>query len=202
MIKVPDKNNKMRATAIIMAGGRSKRMGQDKTILEIDGTPAIKYVFEQLRLHFDQILISSNSPTKHSVPGVKVVPDEIANKGPLMGIASALRISRNDMNFVIACDIPEVDIGLVRRLIKESRNYDAVLPQTGPSQYEPLFAVYKKSTLAAIDESIISGNYKILNPLKKCKVNYVELTRSEQIKNLNTMDDYLQFVKEKSGVAV
>ena len=194
--------NKMWATAIIMAGGRSRRMGQDKTILEINGTPAIKYVFDQLRLHFDQILVSSSNMAKHSFPGVEVVPDEVANKGPLMGIASALRVSRNDMNFVIACDIPEVDIVLVRRLINKSRNFDAVVPQTGPSQYEPLFAVYKKSMLAAIDESIISGNYKILDPLKKCKVNYVELPRSEQIKNLNTMNDYLQFVKEISGVAV
>jgi len=193
---------KMDATAIIMAGGRSRRMGQDKTILEINGTPVIKYVFDQLRLHFDQILVSSSNMAKYSFLGVEVVPDEVANKGPLVGIASALRISRNDTNFVIACDIPEVDIGLVRQLVKKSRNFDAVMPQTGPSQYEPLFAVYKKSTLAAIDESIISGNYKILDPLKKCKVNYVKLPRAEQIKNLNTMNDYLQFVKEKSGVAI
>lgn len=194
--------NKMQATAIIMAGGHSRRMGQDKTILEINGTPAIKYVFGQLRFHFDQILVSSNNMSKHSFPGVKVVPDEVANRGPLMGIASALRVSRNDINFVIACDIPEVDIGLVRRLIKKSGNFDVVVPQTGSSKFEPLFAVYKKSTLIAIDESIISGNYKILDALKKCKVNYVELPRAEQIKNLNTMNDYLEFVKEKSGVAV
>jgi len=55
-----------------------------------------------------------------------------------MGIVSALRVSRNDVNFVIAYDIPEVDIGLVRNLVRKSRNFDAVLPQTGPSQYEPL----------------------------------------------------------------
>lgn len=191
--------NKMQATAIIMAGGRSRRMGQDKAILEIDGTPAIKYVFDQLRSHFDQILVSSSNIAKHGFDGAEVVVDEVAGKGPLVGIASALRVSRNDTNFVIACDIPEIDIGLVRRLIRKSRNFDAVIPQTGPSKYEPLFAVYKKSTLAAIDESIISGEYKILVPLEKCNINYVELPRGEQIKNLNTMNDYLQFVKEKSG---
>ena len=194
--------NRMQATAIILAGGQSRRMGQDKAVLEINGTPAIKHVCEQLRSHFDQILVSSNNTEKHSIPGVMVVPDEVAGKGPLLGIASALRISRNDTNFVIACDIPEVDIGFVRRLIRNSRTFDAVVPQTGPSQYEPLFAVYKKSTLAAIDESIISGNYKILDPLKKCKVNYVKLLQAEQIKNLNTMNDYRQFVREKSGVAI
>ncbi len=194
--------NKMQATAIIMAGGKSSRMGRDKTMLPIDDKPVIKYIFEQLWPRFKQILISSDDIAKYSFLGVEVVPDQVAGRGPIMGIASALRVSQNDTNFVIACDIPEVDIGLVRRLIKKSRNFDAVLPQTGPSKYEPLFAVYKKSTLAAIDESIIAGNYKILDPLKKCKVNYVKLSRTEQIKNLNTMNDYLQFIKEKNGVAI
>ena len=187
--------NKMCATAIIMAGGKSNRMGKDKTMLPIADKPVIKHIFEQLQPHFKQLLISSDDITKYSFLGVEVVRDEVANIGPLVGIASALRVSRNDTNFVIACDIPEVDIGLVRRLIKKSRNFDAVVPQTGPSEYEPLFAVYKKSTLAAIDESITSGNYKILYPLKKCKVAYVELSCGEQIKNLNTMNDYLRFIK-------
>lgn len=194
--------NKMQATAIIMAGGRSRRMGQDKTVLLINGGSAVKHVFDQLKSHFAQILISSNNIAEHSLDGAEVVPDETVGRGPLMGIASALRASRNDINFVIACDIPEVDIDLVRRLIKKSKDFDAVLPQTGPCQYEPLFAVYRKSTLAAIDESIISGNYKILSPLKNCKVNYVELSYSEELKNLNTMNDYLKFVKEKSSAAI
>ncbi len=193
---------KMQATAVILAGGKSRRMGKDKSILPINGTPAIKHIFAQLESHFDQIIVSSNNIAEHSFPGVKVVADEITGKGPLMGIASALRVSRNDINFVIACDIPEVNLGLVRRLIKKSKDFDAVLPQTGPSHYEPLFAVYKKSTLAAIDESIIAGNYKILNPLKKCKVKYVELPGAGQLKNLNTMNDYLQFVKDKGDIAV
>ena len=193
---------KMQATAVIMAGGASRRMGQDKAVLEIDGTYAIKYVYEKLRPHFDQVLISSSNIAEHSLPGVKIVADEITGKGPLVGIASALRISRNETNFVIACDIPEIDISLVRRIINQSKGFDAVLPKTSSSKLEPLFAVYKKNTLAAIDESIIAGDYKILIPLEKCRVNYFDLPRDEQIKNLNTMKDYLQFVKEKSGDTV
>ena len=95
---------------------------------------------------------------------------------------------------MIACDIPDVDIALVRRLIAGSKGFDAVLPQTGPSHYEPLFAVYKKSTLPAIDGSINAGNYKILEPLKKCRVNYIKLSNDEKMKNLNTMKDYKKFI--------
>jgi molybdopterin-guanine dinucleotide biosynthesis protein A len=188
---------KMRATAIIMAGGKSKRMGQDKSVLLINGTPAIKHIFAQLRSHFDQIIVSSNNITEHSFDGVEIVPDEATGKGPLMGIASALRVSRNEINFVIACDIPEVDIDIVRQMLRESNGFDAVVPQTGPSQYEPLFAVYKKSVLAEIDKSIAAGQYKIVEPLKNCKINYVDLPGDVRLENLNTMNDYREFVEKR-----
>jgi molybdopterin-guanine dinucleotide biosynthesis protein A len=184
----------MRATAIIMAGGRSRRMGQDKAALEINGMPAIQYVFEQLRPHFDQILVSSTNTKKHRFPGVTVVPDEVTDKGPLGGIASTLRVSRNNTNFVIACDIPEVDIDFVRRMIRESNGYDAVLPQTGASRYEPLFAIYKKSILVEIDKAIASGKHRVTAPLEHCKVKYLDLEGDMKLRNLNTMNDYREFV--------
>lgn len=189
---------KMDATAIIMAGGQSTRMGQDKTMLPVNGKPVIKHIFEQLRPHFSQILISSDDTSKYSFLGAEVVPDKVAGKGPLMGIASTLRVSENQVNFVIACDIPEVDISFVRRMVRESRGFDAVVPRTGPSQYEPLFAVYKKSSLAAIDKAIASGNYRIIEPFKDCKVNYIDSICVQQFENLNTMKDYREFIgKEK-----
>lgn len=188
---------KMDVTAVIMAGGKSRRMGRDKSMLMINGEPVIKRIFEQLRPHFSQILVSSDDVSRYSFLGVSVVPDEDAGKGPLMGIASALRVSASEINFVIACDIPKVDISFVRQMVRKSKGFDAVVPQAGPEQYEPLFAVYKKSVLRAIDESIILGDYKIVEPLKKCKVNYIELPYAEKIKNLNTMKDYQEFIVEK-----
>ncbi|MHC4553990.1 MAG: molybdenum cofactor guanylyltransferase [Planctomycetota bacterium] len=194
--------HKMAATAIIMAGGRSRRMGQDKAVLEINGTPAIQYVFDQLRPYFDQILISSNNMAEHSLIGAETVPDEVADKGPLMGIASALRVSRNDTNFVIACDIPEVNIDFVRRMIRESKGFDAVVPQTKAFQYEPLFAVYKKSVLAEIEKAIDSGKYRVIAPLENCKVKYLELNGDMQLRNLNTMNDYCEFVGNDTNVNI
>ncbi len=97
---------KMDATAIIMAGGKSSRMGQDKSMLTVNGEPVIKHIFQQLQPHFSQVLVSSDDVSKYSFLGVQVVPDEDTGKGPLMGIASALRVSAREVNFVIACDIP------------------------------------------------------------------------------------------------
>lgn len=191
---------KMDATAIIMAGGQGTRMGQDKSMLPVEGKPAIKHIFEQLRPHFSQVLVSSDDVSGYGFLGVEVVPDRVTGKGPLMGIASALRASTNHVNFVIACDIPEVDISFVRRMVRESRGFDAVVPRTGPARYEPLFAVYKKSTLAAIDKAIASGNYRIIDALRDCKVNYIDLTCARQLKNLNTMKDYWEFIGKKNNV--
>lgn len=193
---------KMDATAIIMAGGKSKRMGQDKSMLVVNGEPVIKHIFNQLHPHFSQILVSSDDLQRYSFLGVQVVPDEDTGKGPLMGIASALRLSENEVNFVIACDIPQIDISFVRQMVRESKDFDVVMPQNGPSHYEPLFAVYKKSTLPAIDKAIAAGNYRIITPVNECKVNYIGLSRRQQLKNLNTMKDYHKFIEKKNDVAI
>ena len=113
-----------------------------------------------------------------------------------MGIASALRVSRNQLNFVIACDIPDVDMDFVRNMIRQCRGFDAVIPQTGPSYYEPLFAVYSKDILAAIDESISLGKLKILDPLKNRKVKYLESSDTLKLKNLNTINNYMDFLSQ------
>jgi len=186
------------ATAIIMAGGESVRMGQNKSMLAIESQPMIKHICDQLRPHFNQILISSNDTSKYSFLGAEVIPDEVTGQGPLGGIASALRASANEVNFVIACDIPQVDMGFVRMMLREARGCDAVVPTTGPSQYEPLFAVYRKGTLAAIEDALSSGQYRVTDALRGCDVKYVELTGAQWLTNLNTMNDYWEFVKKKN----
>jgi len=194
--------SKMRATAVIMAGGNSVRMGQDKSMLPVNGQPMIKYIAEQLRPHFSQILISSSDVSRYNIAGAEVVPDEVAGRGPLGGIASALKASANELNFVIACDIPQVDIDLMKMLLRESRKFDAVIPRTGQSKYEPLFAVYKKSALKTIEEALLSGDNRIIDALGSSKVKYIDLNDVLQLKNLNTMDDYREFIGKKDNAGV
>lgn len=195
---------KMKATAIIMAGGDSIRMGRDKSILPIKGQPMIKRIYDQLRPHFNQILISSNDISKYSFLGVEVIPDKVTGRGPLGGIASALAASANELNFVMASDIPQVDITLMRMLLRESRDFDVVVPRIGRSRYEPLFAVYKKTALTAIEDALLSGNYRIIDALSSCRVKYIDLskTAAQQLSNLNTMNDYLEFVRSEKGAAI
>jgi len=189
-----------KATAIIMAGGDSLRMGADKTMLPIDGQPMIEKIAEQLRGSFEQILISANEPDKFAHLCLEVIPDRIPGQGPLMGIASALQASANDVNFVVACDIPHIKLTCVRKMLAEAKKADLVIPTTGDGRYEPLFAVYRKSALGAINEVLSSGGRKISDVFSRCRVKYIELAPdqvggAEWLTNLNTMAEYEEYRK-------
>jgi molybdopterin-guanine dinucleotide biosynthesis protein A len=185
---------KMHATAIILAGGNGTRMGRDKTMLPVGGRPMIEHIYEQLRPHFSQILISSNDPSRHGFLGATVVPDRAGGQGPLMGIASALKVSAYERNFVIACDMPDVDTGFVRAMLRQVGDNDVVVPTEGPGLYEPLFAVYRQSALPTIEESLQSGRKRIVDSLSRCRVKYVDLA-GRRLMNINTMNDYRQHVE-------
>jgi molybdopterin-guanine dinucleotide biosynthesis protein A len=189
------------ATAIIMAGGGSTRAGQDKSMLQVAGEPMIKYIYDQLRPHFNQILVSANDPGKYGFLGADVVADRIADQGPLMGIASAMEASAMEVNFVIACDIPQVDIFLMRRMLRECRDCDAVVPRLGPSQYEPLFAVYRKSILRTMNELLASGRCKIDEVYEHCKTTYIDITDGRSLGNINTMAAYREFGEKNNDRA-
>jgi len=183
------------ATAIIMAGGRSRRMGVDKSLLPLNKKPMAEAIYEQLHGSFSQILISSNEKEKLAFLGLRVVPDKEIGQGPLMGIASALEVSANELNFVIACDIPYVDLRCVREMLKEADGVDIVVPTVGEEQYEPLFAIYRKSSIKAINEVLSAGQRKISDVFKHCKVKYINLDVTQNLANINTMDEYNEYRK-------
>jgi molybdopterin-guanine dinucleotide biosynthesis protein A/MOSC domain-containing protein YiiM len=182
---------KMDATAILLAGGDSTRMGVDKALLPIDGKPMIQRIHEQVRPWFSRILISSNNASAHAFLGVPIVADEAVGDGPLMGIVSALRASPNEVNFVTACDTPDVDIDLMRALVRQAHDCDAVVPRAPSGRPEPLFAVYNKSVLPAFEQMLSSGHCRMADALAQCRVNYVPVEEG-QIPNINTMSEYRQ----------
>jgi len=185
-----------RATAIIMAGGDSRRMGTDKSMLPIKDKSMIETICEQLRGTFGQILISANNVERYAFLGLPIIKDKISGQGPLMGIASALGFSENEANFVTSCDIPHIEMSFVRRMLVEAEGYDIVVPAGKDGRKEPLFAVYKKNALKAINEVLREGGRKISDVFGRCRVKYVEL--EGDIVNLNTKTEYEEYL-EKYG---
>jgi molybdopterin-guanine dinucleotide biosynthesis protein A len=188
------------ATAIIMAGGDSRRMGIDKSMLLIKDKPIIQHICDQLRGTFSQILISTDDVEKYAFLGFDCIQDKIPGQGPLMGIASTLEASANEVNFVVACDIPHIDIRLIRKMLADGHAADMVIPTTGSDKYEPLFGVYRKSSLETINALLSSGTRKISDVFAQCRVKYIKL-KKEQLTNLNTMAEYEEF-KEKYDAKV
>jgi molybdopterin-guanine dinucleotide biosynthesis protein A len=200
-IELPGGKWKLRenATAIILAGGGSRRMGTDKSMLSLGGQPLIAAICEQLRGSFDQVLVSANDAEKLAFIGHAIIPDRVSGQGPLMGIASALEASSYELNFVVACDIPRVELRYVRRMLAEAAatGADIVVPVTRQQRYEPLFAVYRKSALDAINKVLASGGRKIADAFTLCKVEHLEL--DTDLVNLNTMAQYESFSRDFSA---
>lgn len=188
------------ATAIIMAGGKSSRMGRDKGMLPIDGRPMIAHICDKLRPHFKELLISANDAERYSFLGIDIVKDRIPDRGPLMGIASAVEVSAHDVNVTVACDIPGVEMAFVRRMLRESAGYDGVVPVTGASFLEPLCAVYRKSILGPFNEAIDRGERKIKEVLKNCRIKYIEVDDAGPFRNINTAEDYEKYITARPAI--
>ncbi len=188
-----------RASAVILAGGASRRMGRDKSMLPIKGTSLIAHILEQVQPAFDQVIVSSNAPHKHDFLEVPIVSDPEQGRGPLMGICTALQEIEHEYAFVCACDMPQIDIRLAHHLIRQAPSYDAVIPCSGPQRFEPLFAVYGRSLIGAMQQTLSRGRNRILDALVSSRVRYVDLTEAQarSMQNLNTGKDYQIFLASR-----
>jgi molybdopterin-guanine dinucleotide biosynthesis protein A len=144
----------------ILAGGASSRMGKNKALLEFRGRPLIVQQIELLSPIFDEILIGANDPAPYAALNLRVVPDLLPERCSLTGIHALVKAARREQVFVVACDMPFLNADLIRVMIAESGNWDAVIAETerGP---EPLHALYSKACLPAIEESARQGRWKV-----------------------------------------
>lgn len=187
---------KEEAAALIMSGGQSRRMGRDKSIMPIHGRPMISSVIDQLQPNFESVILSG-AKEKYAFTGCPVVEDLIPDNGPLMGLLSTLKASGHELNFITACDIPDINLPLTRRMLSEIGNYDAVVPVVQGAQKQPLFAVYRKSVTSEIEQLIKEGRRSLHALLDRLNVHYLE-TNGHWYHNLNTPDDLERYRKTAS----
>ncbi len=188
---------KENAAAIILAGGKSSRMGRDKSLLSANNLPLIGKIVSQLESVFPEIIIGANEPEKYRFLNLPVIPDLEEGKGPLMGIYSTLLSSNHEVNFVVACDIPDLDMKYVQELIRQAKNHQIVIPTWKDGKHEPLFAVYKKSILGDIKNLLDADQRKISLLFQSTDVKYLPLPdEMKWYRNLNTLEDYKQYIKQ------
>lgn len=142
---------------IILAGGKSSRMGEDKAFLEFEGKRLIEWVILVLREAGQEIIIVANDPWKFKGLGLKVVKDILPDKSPLVGLYSGLLSSSSQYNFVCGTDMPFLNPSLIKYMLDQAQGgCDVFVPRIG-GRVEPLCAVYKRSCLSSIAEVIKEG---------------------------------------------
>ena len=181
------------ATATVLAGGQSRRMGMDKSLLFLSGTPMIEVIVNQLKGNFQQLQISSNNPEKYEFLNQPIVPDLQKGAGPLMGILSSLENSKTDLNFITSCDAPNIDLPYVREMLRVAEQYDAVIPISDDGRYEPLFAVYHKRVTSHCHDLINAGHRKISDLFERVRIKFLPFDGSGWYENLNTVEDLKRY---------
>lgn len=188
----------LEASAAILAGGKSSRMGEDKSLLLVEGRPLIEHIHRQLLGQFDDILVSANDPATHAFLGARFAPDREPGRGPLAGIASAVEAARHERVFVVACDIPVIDLDIAKRMLVLAEDFDCVIPRSSVG-HEPLFAVYRKSALPAMRAVLHSGERRISAVFPRVRTYTFDLGPAPWYRNLNTRDDLAAFLRSREG---
>ncbi|MFC2017483.1 molybdenum cofactor guanylyltransferase [Chloroflexota bacterium] len=173
----------MKVTSIVLAGGKSLRLGRSKALETIGGKSLIECVVEQLRPLASQILIvtsreQSDLPVAYKA---EILVDIYPNKGPIGGIYTGLLASQSSHSVVVACDMPFVNVELLRYMIELSPGFDAVVPRLGEGKVEPLHAVYSRRCLDNMKTQLEHDQLEIRRFLDTVYVRYVELAECQRL---------------------
>jgi molybdopterin-guanine dinucleotide biosynthesis protein A len=148
------------ASVAVLAGGLSRRMGQDKSFVPLRGRPMIEHTLARVRSLNLPLLLITNQPESFGPFDVPLYGDVLKQKGSLVGLHSALSHSTTLYTLCIACDMPLLSVDLLRHLISLGDGYDAVVPCPA-QQTEPLHAIYHRNCLPVIEAQIKQGDMQI-----------------------------------------
>ena len=184
------------ASAIILAGGKSSRMGRPKALLPFDGEPLIVHTVRTLaRLFPDIVVVAAPEQELPPLP-VTFVRDEVAYQGPVGGIFYGLRAARTAVGFVTSCDAPFLNLSLISYLIAQIADYDVVVPHW-QERLQPLHAVYRRSVAPLLQEQLEHGELRPIFLYQKVRTREVgadEIRRLDpeglSFRNLNSPEDY------------
>lgn len=158
-------------TALILAGGDSRRMGQDKATLVLDGKSLLERVTGTMQAIFPRVIVSVRQPRVGLE--LRQVCDEVTASGPLAGLVAGLAQADTPWVFAVACDMPFVSPALVVKLADFRAGHQAVVPMVG-GHPQPLAAFYAASALEAMRTSLASGDLSLRGMLGKLDVCFVD----------------------------
>lgn len=174
-LNVPKKT--LSVTGVILAGGKSRRMGQNKAFLQLGDSPLIEHVIHHMRLVTDELLLITNTPTEYAHLGLPMHSDRVPDAGALGGIYTGLTYASHDVVVCVACDSPFLRPKLLSYLVATLGEYDAVMPYTyssnkdigvtNPSHstdqmtLQTLCAAYAKRCLPVIEQMLNESDLRV-----------------------------------------
>ena len=174
---------------IILAGGKSSRMGQDKGLMMFKNKAMISHVIERVWTISNDIMIISNNVAYEKF-GLKVHPDIHKEIGTLGGIFTGLSRSETEYNMILSCDTPFITSELLQLLISKADNYDVCIPTYNQRSHQ-LIGIYTKNCMAIFEKKIKEKDFKIRNSFNLLNVNLVDCNHMNEnnFTNINTVED-------------
>lgn len=167
-------------TAVILCGGKSSRMGFDKSKIKIDGRLLIEILGEKLEKIFDEIILVAEKEDKFENLKYKVVEDMEKNYGPAGGIYTGLKNASSKYVFFLACDMPKINIDYIKYLmnIVEDDECDGLICKKD-DWIEPLHAFYSKGLIRNFQKGIEENSLVLYDIIKNSKIKYIpeEITK-------------------------
>jgi len=157
----------------VLAGGQSRRMGSDKAALLVEGEPLLRRTVRVLRSITTDVAIIGPPERAALVSNVPILPDHWPHQGPLGGIATALQSLAGEVVLVVGCDMPFLNLALLRYLIALAPAYDAVVVRAD-GETHPLHAVYQRRCLPALEAQLLAGDLRVQRFLRELAVHVVE----------------------------
>jgi molybdopterin-guanine dinucleotide biosynthesis protein A len=190
---------------VILAGGNSRRLGAEKSLLEFGGKPLICWTIEKLNLAADEVIVVARS--KDHAEHLKKLAieavfawDSIEGYGPVAGLDAGMRCARGNLVFATGCDLPFLNLEVIEKLFDlayKEESYDATVPLQPNGYVEPLHSVYnRKKMRLACQRALEEDERKIRAPLSQLRINLVPIERLQPLDpelltffNLNTPMD-------------
>lgn len=153
-------------TGVILAGGKSRRMGQNKAFLRLGNETLIGHVIQCMRSITDELLLITNTPDEYAHLDIEMHHDIIQNVGTLGGIHSGLAHASHETVICVGCDSPFLKPNLLNHLVSVLGNHDAVMPMTNKENgtqknLQTLCAVYSKRCIPIIENMLKQSELRV-----------------------------------------
>ncbi|WP_316348167.1 molybdenum cofactor guanylyltransferase [Desulfuromonas acetoxidans] len=183
-------------TGVILAGGKSTRMGRNKALLDLGGICLIEKTYQTMSALFPEVILITNTPDEYAFLNCRCQKDIYPGIGSIAGLHAALSTSNTERIFVVPCDMPFLSPPLINLLCQTTQTYDAVVPVSDKGM-EPLHALYHRRCLQQLEQAITHGDKKIQNFLRNIWTYFLPVSAYRHIphaeqafQNVNRPEDY------------